>query len=61
MTQIKLDEPADEDSFRSGLTELLLAAMRNGVSVERAWECCLGSEEGWEVEIVRLLSESQPD
>jgi hypothetical protein len=61
MTQIKLDEPVDEESFQSGLAELLETATQNGVSVERAWECCIGGEEGWEVEIVRLLSNKRTD
>jgi len=59
MTQIELDEPVDEASFQSGLAEFLQTATQNGVSVERAWECCISDEEGWEVEIVRLLSEKQ--
>lgn len=57
MTPITIDQPTDEQSFRTGLTELLHAARENDVDVERAWECDGGDDHGWEVEIVQLLAD----
>lgn len=61
MRQIKLDEPIDEQSFQSGLADFLQIATQNGVPVERAWECCVGDKEGWEVEVVPLLPKGQTE
>lgn len=57
MTQIRLDPPTDEQTFRDDLTELLSAADREGLPIERAWECCGDSGDSWEVEIVQLAPE----
>ncbi|WP_164471167.1 hypothetical protein [Halorubrum sp. CSM-61] len=54
MTQIHLPEPIDEQAFVDGLTELLRIAKRHDISAERAWKCCVDSDNGWEVEIVPL-------
>lgn len=60
MPAIQVNEPVDEQTFENGLTDLLRTANENDVSIERAWECCVNDEDGWEVEIVPLSSE-RPD
>lgn len=60
MTQIRLDTPTDAETFRADLTELLSAADREGIPIERAWEC-RGDDDGWEVEVVPLAQEQQPE
>ncbi|MDZ5809848.1 hypothetical protein U4E84_00575 [Halorubrum sp. AD140] len=60
MLQIQLAEPVDEEAFRHGLTEFLCEAARNGVAVERAWECRVDDDRGWEVEVIRLRSKKSP-
>lgn len=57
MTQLRLDTPTDEQRFRDCLTELLVAAEENDITLERAWECRGADDGSWEVEIVPLTPE----
>jgi hypothetical protein len=52
MTQIH--DPTDDEAFLDGLTALLRLAVEHGVDIERAWQCRIDAEVGWEVEVVPL-------
>lgn len=66
MTRDARPDPETEESFREALGELVAAAHRNDVSVERAWEFRRDDDlPDWEVEVVRLsmegATEESPD